>query len=224
MARGLTKKQAAVAAAIAEDTSIQNTLDPDRLAATIEQAREMVRLERQITATQEVLKELNEKYRQLTNETVPALMEEIGQTALPLSDKLQLIVFEGFECSLPTERGIARIKDTEDRVETAARRARALKWLADNKFASLIKTEVAAVFGKGEDAKAKKLQTLAKKELGISLSLERNVHPSTLKSFLKEMLSEGRKNVPLADFGVHTWRAARLEPIGRKKQGGQEVD
>ena len=62
-------------------------------------------------------------------------------------------------------------------------------WLEANNFGGLIKTEVQVAFGKGELEDARKLlDDLA--SIGITNGvISRDVHPQTLKAFLKEQLA-----------------------------------
>jgi predicted nuclease with TOPRIM domain len=83
------------------------------------------------------------------------------------------------------------------------RRARAHDWLTVNGFGGLIKTEVVAKFGRDEREEAVRAASLINGEM-----VER-VHPSTLKSFIKEQMAAGNP-VPFDLFGVHPYNKVKI--------------
>jgi hypothetical protein len=70
-----------------------------------------------------------------------------------------------------------------------ANREKFYKWLRENNFGSLIRTEVVAQFGMGEDKKAVAL-TLSLLKRKYDVIQKQSVHPSTLKAFVKEQLEK----------------------------------
>jgi hypothetical protein len=129
-------------------------------------------------------------------EDLPTLMTELGLQEIKLDDGSIVKVVEDCSCGI-----------------TEATRDRALRWLLDNDFGGLIKTQVAVAFGRGDhDAATKVFKALTKRYPDAAL-LKEEVHPSTLKSFVKEQLAAGSP-IPMDLFNVHPYNKATLK---RKK-------
>lgn len=138
------------------------------------------------------LKEAKDALRTTEREDLPMLMAELGISELKLEDGSVVKVVEEVDC---------RISD--------ATRERALAWLADNGFGGLIKTQVVAVFGRGErDQALKAFEKLVDEPADVSLKEE--VHPSTLKAFVKEQIAAGTA-LPLDAFNVFPYNKATLK-------------
>jgi hypothetical protein len=138
------------------------------------------------------LKDAKELLRMTEREDLPMLMAELGISELKLEDGSVVKVVEEVDC---------RISD--------ATRERALKWLVDNGFGGLIKTQVVAVFGRGErDQALKAFEKLVDEPADVSLKEE--VHPSTLKAFVKEQIAAGTA-LPLDAFNVFSYNKATLK-------------
>lgn len=118
------------------------------------------------------LKAAKEKERVLKEETLPGMMQELGVTKMGLTDGNEITVAQEVYASVPADR-----------------KEQAWGWLEANNFGGLIKTEVQVAFGKGELEDARKLlDDLA--SIGITNGvISRDVHPQTLKAFLKEQLA-----------------------------------
>ena len=130
--------------------------------------------------------------RRLIEEAIPLMMQELGVDKIVLTN--------GYEVSTKLEV-YASI--------TEANKQRAFKWLEENNFGGIIKTEVSVKFDKGEIEKAKRLLSdLLNKDLNAELS--ESVHAQTLKAFLKEQLSEGTR-IPLEYFSAQPVTVATLK-------------
>jgi len=84
---------------------------------------------------------------------------------------------------------------------SAERAPEALQWLRDHEFGDLIKTDIIASFGRGEEKTAQDVLALLN-DIAVHPTVKEGVHPSTLKAFVREQLAAGT-NVPLDMFGVH---------------------
>jgi len=70
-------------------------------------------------------------------------------------------------------------------------------------------TKVSVNFGKDEDRQAEHaVDTL--KQLGLIPSVKQAVHPSTLKAFVKEQLTQG-KDIPSETFGIYVGSRSKIE-------------
>lgn len=128
----------------------------------------------------------------LEREDLPELMSEVGLEEFRLKDGTVVKITE--DCS-------AAITD--------ATRERALRWLIDNDFGGLIKTQVTVEFGRGDRESAEALaQELAESRSGVEC--KEAVHPSTLKAFVKEQMRDG-KPIPMDLFNVYPYSKAVLK-------------
>jgi len=150
----------------------------------IEAAKTVTRLEGE-------LKQAKEQVRKLSEEDLPALMDEVGLAEFKTSDGHQITVEEGVFANI-----------------SSARAAEAFQWLRDNGHGALIKNVVAASFGKGDDEAAQKLyQQLAGEYKQVSH--KEDIHWQTLRAFVREQREQGTP-VPEALFGVYVRRTAKV--------------
>jgi len=135
-------------------------------------AQMLVRAQDAVAEADAALKTAKEKERVLKEETLPGMMQELGVTKMALEDGNEITVAQEVYASVP-----------------AHAKEQAWAWLEANNFGGLIKTEVQVAFGKGELEDA--LELLDKlAEIGVTNgTISRDVHPQTLKAFLKEQLA-----------------------------------
>ena len=76
----------------------------------------------------------------------------------------------------------------------------AFSWLRDNGHGDLIKHNLSANFGRGEDDKAQDFKKRAE-DIGLDLAEKEWVEPMTLKAFAKEQVAQG-SGIPMDTFGV----------------------
>lgn len=77
-------------------------------------------------------------------------------------------------------------------------RAKAFAWLRKSGFGSLIKHTVKMAFGMGEDKKAMMIEKLLVSKR-VPFEAGESVHPSTLRSFVRERLEAGKALPPVID-------------------------
>jgi hypothetical protein len=82
--------------------------------------------------------------QQLTDELLPAAMEELGMRSFTLEDGAKVEVRQLYGASIPIPR-----------------KAEAFEWLRNQGFDDIIKNSVTCVFGRGEDDKASSFRDLA---------------------------------------------------------------
>ena len=147
----------------------------------------LVRQRRKVDGLKDDLDLAMRELRRIETEDLPELMREVGINSVALEDGTTIEVSEDVECSI-----------------TEAKRDEAHRWLIDNGFGGLIKTEVIKTFGRGERDAAQQCA----EQIG-GLTMER-VHPSTLKSFIKEQLAAG-KPIPFEPFGIFPYNRAKIK-------------
>lgn len=142
----------------------------------------------------QLLKDLSDLRTKLLETDIPQAMESL--------DLQEYVTTDGAKVKVK-ERIHAHISE--------ANKPEAFKWLRKHKFASLIKTELSVVFGKGEDALARKAAALLGKSFkGHRPEVSETVNHNTLKAFVREQLEAGN-DLPMELLGVHRQTIAEFE-------------
>jgi len=181
---------------MAEDSAIESkkslSTDNAGLKTIAELAEKIQSQEQQIANTEEDLKKQKEELRNLQNEELPMLMQEIGIKKFELEDGSSVNVKEIYAGSI-----------------SQANKEKAFNWLRQNKFDDIIKNTVTTAFGKGEDNAAKNFMDIAE-QAGYTPVQKTEVHPQTLKAFIKER-DEGGEEIPLQLFGAYIGYKAEIK-------------
>jgi hypothetical protein len=133
------------------------------------QLKQIARLEEDLAASKELARDISE--RQL-----PERMQAIGLPGLKLPGGASLDVKPFCACSIPPEK-----------------RERAYAWLNEIGSGDLIKHEVVASFGRGEDEAAKELYE-SLRATGLPVEDKRSVNFQSLNAVLRRRLEEGVDN------------------------------
>jgi regulator of replication initiation timing len=152
--------------------------------------RNLRNVEQQIEDAENHLKALKSEKHRLSVENIPQLMDEMGVERLDVDGvtvERKMIV----SASIP-----------------AARKDEAFSWLRENGLDDIIKNDVTCSFGKGEDNIAGDVVGLLQ-ERGFDPKTKTHVHPSTLKAFVKERVTDG-KPIDLDMFGAFISNAAQI--------------
>ena len=152
--------------------------------------RSLRNVEQQIEDAENHIKSLKQEKHRLSVENIPALMDEMG---VERSDVDGLTV----ERKMISSASIP--KDRKDE---------AFSWLRENGLDDIIKNDVTCSFGKGQDNSAKNVIAILQ-DAGFDPATKTHVHPSTLKAFVKERVTDG-KPIDLDMFGAFISNAAQL--------------
>jgi hypothetical protein len=152
----------------------------------------------ELAALTEQVKIAAKAIRDIEEKELPDLMDAAGAKDFTTSDGVKVSVESVVSASI-----------------TKARESEAFKWLRDNGHAPLIKRELKVVFGKGQDNMAGEIKglltdKLAEMDIDAAPSDKSSVHAGTLKSWVKEMVNEG-KEFPHETFGVWLGRKAKVK-------------
>ena len=101
-----------------------------------EQVVKLQKLEDEVLAKEEELKELKRKAELLSGEVIPTMMQEMNISTLKLADGSSVEVKPVYGASIPV-----------------AKKEQAYNWLRENGLGDLIKNEVTVAFGRNEDQK-----------------------------------------------------------------------
>jgi len=160
----------------------------------VELANLMVTQTAKVTKMEDELKDAKRILQRIEQEDLPELMREVGMASVTLEDGSVIEVKEEVECGISEER-----------------RPQAHRWLIDNGFGGLIKTEVVVAFGRGEQGAAESFSAEVVQLTGQHPTVVERVHPATLKSFVKEQMAAG-VTVPFDTFAIHPFSKAKLKP------------
>ena len=144
--------------------------------------RNLRTVEQDIEDAETHLKTLKQEKHKLSVENIPALMDEMGVERLDVDGmtvERRMIV----AASIP-----------------AANKEQAFEWLRSNGLDDIIKNDVTCSFGKGEDNVAGDVIGILR-DRGFDPMTKTHVHPSTLKAFVKERITDG-KPIDLDLFGA----------------------
>ena len=159
------------------------TIGDNSLKEMADLCAEQASLEEEMRQLEEQLKAKAKAARKLSQEIIPAKMSELGLESLTLKDGSSVKVKQLVQASIPVRH-----------------REEAFQWLRDNGHGDLIKNQVSATFGKGEDQSANEFIDNIN-SLGYEHTQKVWVEPMTLKAFVREQITEGSE-LPMDTFGV----------------------
>lgn len=136
-------------------------------------AKKQQELEYDISSIEAELKSLKERHRKQSQEIVPNMMAELEIESFTLDNGYKVSIKDSYLASIPEANLYA-----------------CFEWLRQNNLDGIIKTVVAANFGKGEDQEAQKVLDMLT-EAGIVADVKSTIHPQTLKAFVKERITKG---------------------------------
>ena len=156
------------------------------LERAIKMAELLVQLRESVATLERQLEVAKADVRRVEQEDLPQLMGELGLETFRLKSGEVIEVTPEVNCAITEEK----------------RRA-AHDWLVNNGFGGLIKTEVVVKFGRDEHDAAVECAN------SVGGEMVERVHPSTLKSFVKEQMAAGRP-VPFDLFGVFPYNKVKI--------------
>lgn len=142
-----------------------------------------VAIEAEIADLEARLKDRNKDLKKVSEEDLPDLMMELGMMEFKLTSGKTVKVKQDFYAKIPE-----------------ARFTEAVAWLDGRGFGGIVKATVTAPFGMSERDKALELVDNLKHH-GVAVEMKQGIHPSTLKSFIKERL-EKEERIPFDLFGI----------------------
>lgn len=150
---------------------------------------------------------LNARKRELskiTDDLLPCAMQEVGMDSFTTTT--------GFKVKLQTVYdgtiGKGRNESDEDH---ATRRAQALLWLSNNRHDGIIKNKLSLSLPRGESELALRIVQKVRQQFGVDLDFHADIHPSTLKSFVREQMQGDFKDFPHALFRASSHVRANIK-------------
>tara|TARA_R100001377_G_scaffold68224_1_gene43509 strand:+ start:3644 stop:4201 length:558 start_codon:yes stop_codon:yes gene_type:complete len=152
--------------------------------------RKLRDVESQIEDADIHLKSLKQEKHKLSVENIPALMDEMGVDRLDV-DGVTVQRKMMVHASIPV-----------------GRREEAYDWLRSEGLDTIIKNDIICSFSKGEDNLAGDVVGILRNK-GFDPIAKTHIHPSTLKAFVKERVTDG-KPIDLDMFGAFIANAAEI--------------
>ena len=170
----------------------------DSLKRIKEMADQLLNAEAELKRLQNQLEVAKANHKQIEQIDMPELMREVGLTSFTTEDERVITLEEVVMCGISAENNRA-----------------ATKWLDEHGFGGLVKTVMVVDFNRDDREEALALASEfneAAKGKGVRCTTMMNekVHPSTLKSFVKEQMKKGA-NVPIDLFSIHTFSKAKVK-------------
>lgn len=138
------------------------------------------------------LAEVEKERQQLVEVTIPSILSANGIETIKLTDGRTLSYKEEYFVSISN-----------------ANKEAAMKWFEGCGLADIIKNEVKVSFPAGEEDKAHQLEEMLSRS-NIPYTNKRDVHPSTLKSVVNNLIKEGQ--MPPQDiFSIYQKRIAKVK-------------
>ena len=176
----------------ADAAAVDSTPDDSDLNKVAVLAKKVQATQSRVTELEAEIKEKKRELLKLTDEDLPATMQELGLSAFTTDDGASITI-------KPTYGAHIKVDNRED----------AFNWLRDNNFGDLIKNNVTCTFGRGEDDAANQFLSFAEKS-GYTPLQKTEVHPQTLKAWVREQTETGN-SFPMDLFGAYIGQRATIK-------------
>lgn len=197
-----------------EDALAPAGVSDDQLSEVRELAEKQIYWERKALFYEQEMNSAAAQAHQIRTKLLPERMAALRLSSFTLIDGSAVDVSRQYFASIPTEEHIEKERDPDKRAQLEQRRRDAFAWLRQSGNGDLIKNQIKASLGKGEDAVAASVvKTLI--DLGVDFKQAESVHPATLKSFVKEQISNGVSGFRGELLGAFALDVAKITP--RKK-------
>ena len=155
-------------------------------------AKRAKQLEKEIEEIEVVLKERKDQQRKLLEESIPAMLQELGMKKFTMADGSTIEIKPFYGASIKEEN-----------------RAVAYEWLRKNGYDDIIKNTVSVRFGRNEDKLCETLINMLR-EQSYPVEQTEKIEPQTLKAWAKEMVERGVE-FPTETFGLFTGQKATIK-------------
>ena len=174
-----------------EDAGALTVKDED-LSSVAALAKRAKLLEKEIEEIESVLKERQDQYRKLLEESIPNMLSELGMKDFTMADGSKITVKPFYGATIKEEN-----------------RAQAYEWLRENGYDDIIKNTVSVRFGRGEDELCERLLNLLR-EQSYPVEQAQKIEAQTLKAWARDMVERGNA-FPTELFGVFIGQKATIK-------------
>ncbi len=168
-----------------------NSVDKEKTKEVVTLVKELPNTKKAIDTKEDELKSVKKKAESISSEQIPNLMTEMQ--------------IEG----LKTPHGSIEVIQKYRAYISKANQPKAYGWLRKEGHGDIIKTELSASFGMGEDDKAQSLLADLRSK-GVNPNLKEGIHHATLSKWVEEMTSKGI-DIPDELFGVYIANETKIK-------------
>lgn len=147
--------------------------DDDKLLQVSQMVREMLGYEEQERDFTEQAKQAGKRKRFYSERAIPEALSALGLSGVTLDDGRKVTVTPEVYVDLKEEN-----------------KPEAFRWMEDEGYGDLIKTQVACTFGRGEREHAQEVADLLS-AAGFETESKETVHYQTMKAWAKDLLTQG---------------------------------
>ena len=176
---------------IVDDAAALETLDTGDMQTLSTAVRRLRQIELDVEQAEQHLKYLKQQKHSVSSEVIPQLMDQMG---------VERVDVDGLTC---TKKQVVHASIPQDRKQEA------FEWLREQGCDDIIKNDVTVSFGRGKDNEAGHVIG-ALRELGYEPEQKTQVHPMTLKAFVRERVENG-KPIDLDMFGAFISNVAQIK-------------
>jgi len=166
-----------------------NKSDLDSLS---EACKSLVKWQKIQETKEDELKGIKDKIKKLSEEIIPEAMLGLNLEQLKLDNGVKISVVDNIYAHI-----------------SEAKKPEAYNWLRDNGLGSIIKNQISVQFDKTQDADAIALKSRLSNE-GLPVTHQESIHPSTLKSTVKELVKKGI-SVPDDTFNIYIGKKTKVQ-------------
>lgn len=178
----------------ADYSAYAEPVSSDKLAQLAVLAAEQTKLEHDITQAKQEVAKMEQALATLSERTLPELMDELGMEEFSTNTGLRVKIQEAIRASIPK----TRLQE-------------ALDWLDQKGLGKIIKREFSVLFGKDEEAWARKFaRDLQQRKKALNVTESASVHNQTLCALVRERLKAGEE-MPVDLFGIYRQRYSKIE-------------
>ena len=138
------------------------------------------------------LKDIKDKVRKMSEEIIPEAMQQLNLQQLKLDNGVKISIVDNVYAHISEEK-----------------KPKAYDWFRGNGLGSIIKSEVGVQFDKTQDSDAVALKERLISE-GLPVTHKESIHPSTLKSTIKELVQKGI-DVPDDTFNIFIGKKTKIQ-------------
>lgn len=169
-----------------------NNVTDKELTIVSDLANKQLKLASEVSELEADLKAKKEELRLTSEQELPDAMQQAGLTQIKLSSGENITISEFYNAHI-----------------SKANQEKAYEWLVTNGHEGLIKNEVLLKFGR-EETEVVDQTVSALQSRGLSPEVRQSVHPSTLKAFVKEQITNGN-DIPTEPFGIYIGTKATIK-------------
>jgi len=171
------------------DEELNSVPPEEKLKRLGELARYQLKIQGELADLEQALVEKKQEMAKVSEMDIPDLMDELGIDEFKLNNGVRVTVNPFYTGKITSQE--------------------AMEWLDENDYGDIIKGSVTIPYPKGFDQTKLQAVVAAAKQLGLNPDNREEVHHSTLKAWIKEMIEKGEQ-FPRELFNVYVGRRTKL--------------